>query len=268
MRNQELFQRRRVLDPCGGQRSRDHGKRTWGGARVAPEGRWRVLPTMRPPSTAMPRVMARDSAWIPPCLDASRCPAATSGKTSAILKETRPRDLRPQPSRTRLDVWIRTRGSPVSVNVSGGQGGRHGSDHGAHDAGHAVQVVDAARVLDLQLLLEEGLKDTTRRPRRDRAVQASHRTAPTFAHREELEAEHGDDPRQEAHDHGAERRQHHLTRRSHGNATSQGRVLDVDLQQKSRWWAFILKGFIIKRTNNDNNNNNKQIITSSNRYNH
>ena len=52
------------------------------------------------------------------------------------------------------------------------------------------------------------------------------------AYRQVLEPEHGNDSRQETHNHGAERCQHHLTRGSYGNATSQGSVLDVDLKEQ------------------------------------
>ena len=51
------------------------------------------------------------------------------------------------------------------------------------------------------------------------------------AYRQVLEPEHGNNSRQETHNHGAERRQHHLARGSYGNATSQGSVLDVDLKE-------------------------------------
>ena len=47
---------------------------------------------------------------------------------------------------------------PVSVNVPGCHGSGDRTHNGAQDAGHAMQVVDAARVLDLQLLLQDGLK--------------------------------------------------------------------------------------------------------------
>lgn len=52
------------------------------------------------------------------------------------------------------------------------------------------------------------------------------------AHREELETQNGDDAGQETHNHGAERRQHHLTCGSHGDATGQSSILDVDLEQE------------------------------------
>lgn len=49
------------------------------------------------------------------------------------------------------------------------------------------------------------------------------------AYREELESQNGDDAGRETNNHGAERRQHHLTCGSHGNATGQSSVLNVDL---------------------------------------
>ena len=52
------------------------------------------------------------------------------------------------------------------------------------------------------------------------------------AYRQVLEPEHGNNSRQETHNHGAKRRQHHLARGSYGNAASQGSVLDVDLREK------------------------------------
>lgn len=52
------------------------------------------------------------------------------------------------------------------------------------------------------------------------------------AYGEELETQNRDDAGQETNDHGAERRQHHLTGGSHGNAPGQGSILDVDLQRE------------------------------------
>lgn len=52
------------------------------------------------------------------------------------------------------------------------------------------------------------------------------------AYREELEAQNGDDASRETNNHGAERRQHHLTCGSRGDATGQSSILDVNLQQE------------------------------------
>lgn len=48
----------------------------------------RYVPTIRPPSRAMPRVTAREMAWMPPCFDASMSPLSTKGNTSLRLKHT------------------------------------------------------------------------------------------------------------------------------------------------------------------------------------
>lgn len=47
-----------------------------------------------------------------------------------------------------------------------------------------------------------------------------------------LETQNRDDPGYETNNHGTKRRQHHFTSRSHGNATGQSSILDVDLQQE------------------------------------
>lgn len=52
------------------------------------------------------------------------------------------------------------------------------------------------------------------------------------AYREILEAQNGNGAGQETNNHGAERRQHHLTCGSHGDATGQSCILDVDLEQE------------------------------------
>lgn len=146
---------------------------------------------MRPPTTAMPSVMARERAWMLPCLDALLVPAAIPGKTSAILEETRihlrtrGRDSAAESQRllptcfkdTEKDLgpsclgvrFVQTglrpqniRYSPLSINIFGCHGGSHGSDNGAQDPGHAVQVVHPTGVLDLQFLLQDGLRRSRR----------------------------------------------------------------------------------------------------------
>lgn len=72
-------------------------------------------------------------------------PSATSGKTSAILKE-RPGFVS---GTVRQVTSAGVRHSPFSVNLLGCQGSGHGSDDGAQDSRHAVQVMDPAGVLDL-----------------------------------------------------------------------------------------------------------------------
>lgn len=52
---------------------------------------------------------------------------------------------------------IQIRCLPSSINFFGCQGGSHRSNDRAQDAGHAVQVVNPAGVLDLQFLLQDGL---------------------------------------------------------------------------------------------------------------
>lgn len=54
------------------------------------------------------------------------------------------------------------RHSPLSINIFGCQGSSHGSDDGAQDTGHAVQVVHPTGVLDLQFLLQDGLRRSRR----------------------------------------------------------------------------------------------------------
>lgn len=52
--------------------------------------------------------------------------------------------------------------SPLSINIFGCQGSSHGSDDGAQDTRHAVQVVYPTGVLDLQFLLQDGLRRSRR----------------------------------------------------------------------------------------------------------
>ena len=48
--------------------------------------------------------------------------------------------------------------SPPSIGVGVGDGGHDDGDDGADDGGHAVEVVHAASVVQLQLLLKEWLE--------------------------------------------------------------------------------------------------------------
>ena len=48
--------------------------------------------------------------------------------------------------------------SPATIDLGGRQGSGDGADDGAQDTGHAVEVVNATRVLNLQLLLQDWLR--------------------------------------------------------------------------------------------------------------
>lgn len=49
--------------------------------------------------------------------------------------------------------------SPSPVDVCGCHGSSDRPHDGAQDAGHAVQVVDSTGVLDLQFVLQDGLRE-------------------------------------------------------------------------------------------------------------
>lgn len=48
--------------------------------------------------------------------------------------------------------------SPIAIDFLGGHGSGDGSHEGAQNAGHAVQVVNATCVLNLQLVLQDWLR--------------------------------------------------------------------------------------------------------------
>lgn len=117
------------------------------------------LPTMSPPNRATPRVTAKEMACRMPWNDGSTSPVATSGNTSAMLPEAHAHVTTSSGQRASRHVGARKRFElPVSVNLRGGCGGGDGSHDGAQNAGHAMKVMNAARVLNLQLLLQDRLK--------------------------------------------------------------------------------------------------------------
>ena len=89
----------------------------------------------------------------------------------------------------------------VVVRCRSGNAGHHDRDDGPEESRHPVEVVDAAAVVDLQLLLEGGL--------------------------DVVEAEGGEDPGQGPHHDGPARGEHHVGRGPHGHTAGQGGVLDV-----------------------------------------
>lgn len=122
-------------------------------------------PTRIPPSRAMPSVTPREMACRTPWVEALNSPLATLGNTSSILRHKwhghRSAGLSPRNqdgSLSQCFVFPCTQYLPPPINLFGCHSSSHCSHNCAQDAGHAVQVVNPAGVLDLQLFLQDGLQ--------------------------------------------------------------------------------------------------------------
>lgn len=133
----------------------------------------------------------------------------------------------------------------LSIYRCGGTGRCHGTHNATYDARHPVQVVDAARVLDTQVGLQERLRrgdscHSGREPwpaclgdpkHRDGGLLQSPAWGP---YRQVHKAQGGDDAADEANNEGAVRHEHHLRGSAHGHPTGQRGVLDVHLGEVGR----------------------------------
>ena len=106
------------------------------------------------------------------------------------------------------------------VGVAGGDAGHEDGEEAAEEAGHPVQVVHAARVVDPQLGQQEGLRVS------GGTLSVTTVTIIT-SHLNILEAEGGERPRDGPDGGGAARGEHEVRACAHGHAARQGRVLEV-----------------------------------------